>query len=684
MTATDDDPDLADRIANNVAGPPARVDQLAATIDDVNPDDTDDQHELTRDVERHAFGNSPLRAPAARLAGMPVPTPAQLAVQARWWARTLTFAALQVLIHLPQITWNQVPHVLRGIAIACGGYARYRGKGRWLEAAYAADAPMRAARVEKVEHAKRGATRLTMLALVLLTIGVTWALWSGRDTWVWTAGALALFALDLIGRRQAPRDTGVEIMPRSSFTEGAPTRMVVADVRAVLVEQGHEPERLAVVEPRVAEHGLVMKIHSPREIDESAVLAIERGLQTYRGAASIIGDPDNAALTELRLMWEDPLAASFVPLRLPPRSQTIADPAVLGYGLGGAPLELNFMRTNVVIVGAPGSGKSSTLWAIIDWLSVCRDARLWGIDLSGGPMLSAWGDVFHKRATDKATALAMLRELLTEAGDRTRVLAARSEPSAHRDGPPQSENWGPADGLFEILVIDELPLLSQDPDLCELLAEHQRVGRKAGVTSISATQDLSKETMGATSLRKYPSTVILHACSRDDVTMALGGGKVKEGWAPHRLTPAEGDAANDAGKCFISSGRHTRPVPWRMARLDDMGEIHSRAIERIDAGRPGDDDHGRSTVDGHVVPDDLAMVLAVFTGAGDPEFLPTTELLDTLNESRTRDRQHSGNDLAARLRRHGVEPERRRHHGSMRRGYILADLRSAAGLEGEE
>lgn len=669
--------EVVDPLANNQRHAPDRLDAPLDDIDQVNPDDTDDDPELSGDVELYAWPESPLRAPLERFAGRPLPTLGGIARSGRWWAVMLARAVLQIVLHLPQITWNQVPHTLRGVDMSARAYASYRGKRAWLEAAHAADAPVRALRVEKVETAKRGATRLTALALLLAFGGAGTLLLTGNTGWLVAAVVALVLILNLIGRREAPVHTGVDILSSGPFTEGAPSGMVVADVRAVLVERGHDKDRLQIGEVKVGEYGVTMVVQTAptRPLDEEDVSSIERGLQTFRGAAHWIADPGNAARTELRLMWRDPLAESYAPLRFPPNSQSIATPAVVGYGLGGIPLELNLMRVNVVLVGGPGSGKSSSLWVLIDWLSTCRDVVLHGIDLSGGPMLAAWGDVFATRATNPDDAEALLRKRNASAIRRTNMLAERSEPRP--GGPaPGSENWEPSDGKSHVVIIDELPLIANHPELVALLAEHQRIGRKAGETSISATQDLDGKTLGATSLRKYPSTVIMHACSREDVVTALGGGKVKEGWQPHRLTPAEGDTPNDAGKCYVKSGRHNRPIPWRFARLDQISEIHDRAIERMAAGRPTDDDEPVVMDEpGEVVPDIVADVLAVFAEHGGPEFLPTRDIVEGLNEGVEPGRQLSEQQLGAKLKAAGVTGRRRRVGGSAStRGYDRADV----------
>lgn len=659
------DPDHPDRVAD---------------IDDVEPDEVGGELDIPAESLPDPWAPIPGRNALERFANKPLPTLIGLRMATGWWCWALTRALLNLVMHSPQLAIYQIPHIFRGIGTWMARYAEWRAQPEWMAAAKIAEPKDRAKEIHKVRRRQIAHTRITVLAALLVVAGAVYAGRSGHGTYVIALAALIVIAADLVGRKGAPADAPmVEVMPSSAFREGAPSRMVVADVHAVLVEQGYDPERTAVVEPKVGKYGMAMTIHTPQEIREDLVEAIERGLQTYRGAASIIGDPDNAALHELRLCWEDPLKFSVTPCRYAPNSLSIGVPAVMGYGIGNMPLELSFMRVNIIIVGGPGSGKSSTLWTAIDYLSACYDVELLGIDLSGGPALHAWGDVFAKRATNRDEAKALLEEEIARCIERTKLLAARSEPKPGMAA-PESENWTPEDaaagrGLFRIIVIDELPLLANDKELVALYAEHQRIGRKAGMTSVAATQDLSGDTLGATSLRKYPSTIILHACSREDVTTALGKGAVALGWAPHRLTPAEGETPNDAGKAFVKSGRYNKPVPWRMARIE-LGEIHSRALERIEAGRPVDT-VGEPVVEATVVPPVLAVVASVFRAAGEPEFMPTADLLAALSDLGATDEKGAAfdeNRLAEALRPN-VEPGRKRVSGKPTRGYFWADIR---------
>lgn len=652
--------------------------ERVADIDDVEEDDYGG--ELVPFDEPDPWEPSPLRGPLERFANRPMPTWYGIRASARWWGWHLTRALARLVAYSPLLGLYQLRYICRGIGRWSGLYATWRAKPEWLAAAKEAEGKDKAKYVTQVERAKANASRLTVVLIVLIVGGSFLALRWGYGLHLLAVLLIVLALADVHGRKGAPVSNAVAVMPRSSFREGAPAHMVVADVKAVLVERGHHAEETtAVVEPRVGPYGMSMSVHSAQELTETDIYNIERGLQTYRGAVQVLAEPGNAAVSELRIWWTDPLATSQTPPHLPPLSGSIAEPAELGYGVGGVPLLLNFMRTNMFIVGGPGSGKSSTLWTCIDWLSTRHDVVLHGIDLSGGPALRSWGDVFASKAFDVETAKKLMQRRIVSAIERTNLLAERSEPRPGMPA-PKSENWTPEDaaagrGLFHILIIDELPLMANDPELIALYGEYLRIGRKAGETSVAAAQDMTKETLGLTSIRKYPSTLIMHACSREDVTQALGGGKVQEGWAPHRLVPAEGDNENDAGKAYIKSGRHTTPIPWRFNRLDDLREIHRRAMERIEAGRPVDGAAREVAAEAAVIPPVLGELVAVFRGAGEPDFLPTEEILEAI--SKITGKPVKGAELAAAVKPFGIEPGRKRIDGKPTRGYFWAAISEA-------
>ena len=652
----------------------ARVLELGDRLPDADlvPDDDDESSELERYAD--VWTPSAARTAVSRFADRPLPTLHQMGASTRWWADTMAAVAPRLMVRALPVMVAQVRPTVRGTVRVLDAWSAWRVKPGWLADVKEAEGSKRAEARRHYERRRQARSLWSMIGFVCLLVGLL----VGIALWPWhvlIAAIAAVGALDWWGHERTETMELGSILPSAPLREGAPLRMIVAQVIDVLGGCGHAA---TVVKPAVGQHGVTMDVHTPRELDDKDLEILERGLQTFPGAISQIRSQENAAVSQLRVMWTDPLATMNPPPLWLPLSQTVNSPGQLGYGLGALPLALNFLRTNILVVGGPGSGKSSTFWVMIDYLTACADVVLDGIDLSGGPALDAWGDCIRNFATTPAEAQEVLRDALDLADRRTRKIGDRSRPR-RGGGPVGPEHFGTSDGKIHIIVIDELPLLAGHEDLLPLYSEHQRVGRKAASTSLAATQDLNKDTVKATSIRKYPSTTILLPCSREDVVTALGGGKIQEGWAPHRFVPAEGDDANDAGKCFIHSGRHRVPNPWRFNRLDEISDIHSRALDRIDAGRPTLDDDFGTVLDAVVLPDELAMVHDAFTAARWPEFMATDDILVAIATNRGNAPRAA--ELAKLLAPFGLAPDgtRRRTAGSPnpRKGYLADGVRMA-------
>lgn len=680
----DDDPVVLDKSGGDMpAGStidmptdphPPEIDEDGRTADiDLVDDDDDTATELERVPD--PWAPTAARNAVERYLARPLPTLVQMWATSRWWATTVVFLLLPrlLLLALPTLL-GQIRPTLRGIDRGLRVWAAWRCGSDWLGDVKAAEGNERAKRRSEWERQRRSRNRasLAVIVVAVTTVFVSMSLWPVAT---WVAIGLALVGFDTWGHKGAEPVERGGILPSAPLREGAPLRVIIPQVIDVLAGRGHDA---TVVNPSAGDYGVVMDLHTVTEVDDKDLEALERGMQTYPGAVSRIQSTDNAAVGQLRIMWKDPLAQIHAPPLWAPLSQSVNNPGDLGYGIGAAPLLITFLRTNILVIGGPGSGKSSCLWCMIDYLTACRDVVVDGIDLSGGPALDAWGDCIRHLATDRAEAREVLKDALDLADRRTRKIGGRSRPQ-RGGGPVGPENWGTADGRTHIIFIDELPLLATDKELLELYCEHLRVGRKAASTSVAVAQDVSGDTIKATSVRKYPTTTVLLACSREDIVATLGGGKIKEGWCPHRLVPAEGDDPNDAGKGFIHSGRHRSPNPWRFNRLDDMGDIHERAFARIDAGMPQIDDDGPDVLDGFVLPEELHMVHTAFTSARWPEFMATDDLLVSI--AGERGSAPTAAKLAELLKDWHLAPDqtRRRSGGAKnpRKGYLADAVRAA-------
>ncbi|WP_163549163.1 hypothetical protein [Candidatus Frankia nodulisporulans] len=216
------------------------------------------------------------------------------------------------------------------------------------------------------------------------------------------------------------------------------------------------------------------------------------------------------------------------------------------------------------------------------------------------------GDAIQRRATGKAAAEILLRDALSIAKARPRLFKKLG----------MGRNWQPS---------------PSHPALVPLVSEIIRTGRKSAVTVLMAAQGASKDFLGAADPASVPLRIAL-PCQGQDVTRLMGTGAIAEGWAAHRLKPAEGDNPRDASVCYIRSGRHTEPIPYRFAGVDE-DEAERRAQERQAAGLPQLDTASLSLagVDLNVtLPDSVE----IWTAAEDGEDTRTAENLVPLPDSR--------------------------------------------------
>ncbi|THJ27171.1 hypothetical protein E7Y31_23035, partial [Candidatus Frankia alpina] len=202
--------------------------------------------------------------------------------------------------------------------------------------------------------------------------------------------------------------------------------------------------------------------------------------------------------------------------------------------LGGSP-------TNGVLVGGPGSGKSTALLGIAEALTAWEDVAVSDIDLgSSGAGLDPMGDAIQRCATGKAAAEILLRDALSIAKARPRLFKKLG----------MGRNWQPSPSHPAlVLLIDEYPALVA-AGLFPLVSEIIRTGRKSAVTVLMAAQGASKDFLGAADPASVPLRIAL-PCQGQDVTRLMGTGAIAEGWVAHRLQPAEGDNPRDASVCYI-------------------------------------------------------------------------------------------------------------------------------------
>lgn len=493
------------------------------------------------------------------------------------------------------------------------------------------------------------------------------------------------------GRQPGERRATLLLGSQTALRPGVPVGMLAKTIVAGLDENRVSAEVAAL--PQEARWGWTVAVITEDEITDKTVRALERKLRTRRNAITPIADPNNAAQTLLRIVHTDLLAQVGAPPHHKPTSLTITRPADLGKTMGGGALLLELLRVHALMVGGTGSGKSSALWTKIDFYTACRDVVVWGIDLTGGPVFTAWGDCIQRVATTVDQARDLLESAIRIAVTRTTLLGQRSRPRL--DGPPAGdENWNPAaDGPALEIVIDEYPVLV-DAKLGDLVTTLGRIGRKVAVQVTLAAQKSGRGDLGNTTIRAMAEVQILLPCASGDVDM-LWPGKRAEGWRPDLLKGASGRRANDAGKAFINASGHDEPEASRFYRLE-LADIHTRTIERMKAGLPildelsqraSDSDMDISDVIVREVPKLLQDLADAFDARGSTR-LPSVnaceylfhadpqEYADLATDGTREDTLRASKALAQLLARHGLAPGQL-GGPSNPRGYRRTDLDQA-------
>jgi hypothetical protein len=402
------------------------------------------------------------------------------------------------------------------------------------------------------------------------------------------------------GNRSEDQD---EQQPGPAAEEAAPQPVPVFPVQAVADPSPLPPDQAAWITDALKANGVtgakVLTVsHRPwgllveLEMPRSARLLTERltdveaNLRLPMGGLSFQVNPRDTGLVTLRARRSDPFAGLGAPHHHAPKSLTVRKPLHVGLEMDGAPFTLLLARVHVALVGGTGSGKSSALWTLIDALSACEDVVLLGIDLTGAPALTAWGDVIQELADTPEKAEALLKRLVKMGRGRGSELGERARPRLGQPLPTlESENWQPSPaGPQIVLVVDEYPALVEAglwPYVATILKEF----RKGAITLLLASQRATQKELGSSTVKAQIGIKALLSCDPQDVQLLLGPGMRAKGWAPDRLQPALGDEPYDAGIAYVYGGAHVSPIPKKFNRLT-LAEVHRRAIERMAAGLP--------------------------------------------------------------------------------------------------
>ncbi|WP_306215012.1 FtsK/SpoIIIE domain-containing protein [Actinoplanes sp. RD1] len=240
----------------------------------------------------------------------------------------------------------------------------------------------------------------------------------------------------------------------------------------------------------------------------------------------------------------------------------------------GETFALRLFGTQVLVVGATGSGKGSVIWSVVRALAGgVRSGlvQLWGLDPKGGMELGIGLPIFARFASRDFAALAALLE---EAAAETQRRAARLMGITRQHVPTTAEP-------LILLIIDELANLTAyltDRQLKDRIKAALGIiltqGRAVCVHVLAALQDPRKEVLPARGL--FPTRIALRLAESNEVDLVLNDGMRDRGALCDRIsvtTPGVGYVVNDGD-----------PTPMRLrfshqsdSQIRDMADLYSGA-----------------------------------------------------------------------------------------------------------
>lgn len=399
--------------------------------------------------------------------------------------------------------------------------------------------------------------------------------------------------------------------------------------------------------------------------------------------------------------------------------------AQIGADFSRNPLALPVCRTNINLVGAPRSGKSTLLRAILDALTATEDQIIIGIDLgSAGAGFGGYRHAMHAVATTIEEARDVLAWAMEIGQGRPRLFSKLG----------MGQNWQTSAERPGIkIVVDEFPAAVKKSkkvrydadgkpytiDVAAMMGEIYVTCAKSDVTLIIAGQGVTKEKVDDNTWLTELPVQVLASCDKDDVIQILGAGALGQGWRPDRLVPAMPPQVNDAGVAYISAGNlYCEPVPYRALITSDEEE-QRRGIERGKAGLVDIDQESAKLSDidlGHLMtfrgmdfdedddeqetPKLIAIIRQIFADAGDPAGLSPAELVTALGrvdptrwalerfDGDTEDERTEAATNALRAAINGVLAPLAltwpldKYNKSLPRGYRLRDLKKITGEDG--
>lgn len=514
-------------------------------------------------------------------------------------------------IKLPAVIWTEgIGPIWIGAGKCIVAYKGWVSAGMLDAAQKAAEGPLRA-RQKADQHRANGHRVYATLVGAAIVAGSAVYTYYAHSTVFYVAVFILLGILDVIGRSgREPKKKDLAPAYREPIHEGISYQQLTASIQAAFnecvgVDGDGNPlvrcDSLCAMDWDRDEWRQMLSTY--QEIKKDHVEYIERAIGAKPRTVKLLEVPSSATRRILVIKRGDPLANVPTAPDDPAGSCSILEPAALGLSKNvDQPFALGIAGVHVIIVAKTGGGKTVHFDNLIDYVSKCRDAVAWGINLVKRHAFSKWRGCIQKVARDEHEAEALLDAALDEIQRRMDILDERvnsDDPSQH------SDKWDPATmGSALIIFIDEFPALTEfngvpkgSLNLLTKIEKIHRVGREVMVSLVIALQKWGNADSGSTIVSSQTSVIICGPCYPDDAGEIFGyKARDTAGWTPHLLKPANEYAINDAGKAFVlAPGFGPDEVRgWKPRSTTDTIRI---AKERIAQGLPeivieGDTDDG--------------------------------------------------------------------------------------------
>jgi len=314
----------------------------------------------------------------------------------------------------------------------------------------------------------------------------------------------------------------------------------------------------------------------------------------------------------LRLVEGNPFATAPGLEYRAPKSMSITDRFRIGTSVGGDPLLVSLAGVMGLWVAASGGGKTGILQALAEGTTACRDNITIDCDPHGDG-LEDLGDAARITARSNEQIEAVLLFFLVMAKGRARLRKKLGMGNKWKVSPAR-----PAVTIF----FDELPKASVLAK--RLYFDLLLVGRKEMIMEEAASQGGQSSYLGG-NIAQMVALKAVGPCKVEDTRSVFGDGSVREGYLPHKLSPATATDPKDAGHIFIQGvpGMADEPIEYAVHEAPSA-TLRQLAQERLEAGLLDPDQDSLDAMRGVDLPE---YVLPEYDKEGDIKKPAPVELL---------------------------------------------------------